>query len=475
MRVPFAVLLPAVRPLAALPRCAARAPLAELRASPAAAARRPGLRAFAAAAHLPPRTAPRGALFSGLPVLRAPYARPWAPRLPGKAAATSQLARLATAAHAGSGHGTPPPVVGYWLLANAALVFGIVVLGGITRLTESGLSITEWNLIRGMKWPSSEDEWNEEWRKYKETPEYKILNHSMSLNEFKSIFFYEWAHRMWGRFIGAFFILPAGYFLARGHLPGSTKWRVLEIGALIGFQGALGWYMVKSGLDEQHLESRPINTPRVSQYRLAAHLGTAFVVYAASVMEGLRILRDNKPPDVLKNIARAISNPQLSSFARASRFTAALTFITVLSGAFVAGLDAGLVYNEWPWMGGRIVPSDLLGLTEVAEKEGRDYPAWRNFLENPSAVQFDHRMLAYTTLTTVSALWLYSRRLPLPRNVRIAVNSLVAVAYLQATLGITTLLYLVPVELASAHQAGSLTLWTVALYLAHAMKRLPVK
>lgn len=154
----------------------------------------------------------------------------------------------------------------------------------------------------------------------------------MTLHEFKSIFFYEWAHRNWGRFIGAFFLIPAGYFFARGMLPGKTKWRILEIGALIGFQGALGWYMVKSGLDEQHLENRPISTPRVSQYRLASHLGVAFLVYAASILEGLKVLRANQAPEAIKAMTQALSNPKLTSFAKYSKATALLTFITVISG-----------------------------------------------------------------------------------------------------------------------------------------------
>jgi len=165
----------------------------------------------------------------------------------------------------------------------------------------------------------------------------------------------------------------------------------------------------------------------------------------------------------------------VTKFAKYARATSALTFITVISGAFVAGLDAGLVYNEWPLMGGRLVPTDLFGLSEVGPKDGESIPMWKNFLENPSTVQFDHRMLAYTTLATVTALWVASRRVPLPPSARSTANLLLAAAWGQASLGIFTLLYLVPVPLASAHQTGALVLWTVALRLVHTLRKVPVK
>ncbi|KAF8975401.1 Cytochrome c oxidase assembly protein cox15, partial [Entomortierella lignicola] len=188
---------------------------------------------------------------------------------------------------------TVKPVVGYWMLTISAMTFGIVVLGGMTRLTESGLSIVEWNLIKGMKPPRSQAEWEEEFEKYKQFPEYKILNHGMTLEEFKRIFYYEWSHRMLGRAIGAAFILPGIFFASRGMLSKNIARRSLIIGGLIGFQGALGWYMVKSGLDEQ-LMSTPGATPRVSQYRLAAHLGSAFLIYTGTLMTGLKVLTDYK-------------------------------------------------------------------------------------------------------------------------------------------------------------------------------------
>ncbi|KAF9424653.1 Cytochrome c oxidase assembly protein cox15 [Podila epigama] len=330
------------------------------------------------------------------------------------------------------------PIVGYWMMAISAMTFGIVVVGGMTRLTESGLSIVEWNLIKGMKPPRSQAEWEEEFEKYKQFPEYKILNHGMTLPEFKRIFYYEWSHRMLGRAIGAAFILPGLYFASRGMLSKSIARRSWIIGGLIGFQGALGWYMVKSGLDEQ-LMLTPGATPRVSQYRLAAHLGSAFLIYTGAFMTGLKVLTDYSiSQGKFESLRAALNNPALKRFKGAAHGIVALVFFTAISGAFVAGLDAGLVYNEFPLMGGRLMPP------------------------------------ATTTFTAVTSLFLYSRGLPLPPHVRLGVNVLMGVACCQVGLGIATLLYMVPVSLGTAHQAGSLTLLTSALYLMHSLKKVPV-
>ncbi|KAL1917389.1 uncharacterized protein VTP21DRAFT_5045 [Calcarisporiella thermophila] len=363
------------------------------------------------------------------------------------------------------------PIVGYWLLFNAGSTFGIVVLGGLTRLTESGLSITEWNLIKGMKPPRSEEEWEVEFEKYKQFPEYKILNHQMTLPEFKSIFYMEWAHRMWGRFIGISFLLPAVYFTYKGYMTPAITRRAWGLGALIGFQGVLGWYMVKSGLKEE-LMTTPGAVPRVSPYRLAAHLGTAFVIYAGSIMTGLKVLRDWKIAQGTfpAGVTTALQNPRLAVFRRSAIGTAFLVFATAISGAFVAGLDAGLIYNEFPYMGGRLIPDDLW-TKDFAREDALGM--LRNIFENPTTAQFDHRVLAISTFSVISSLWLYSRRLPLPPGARLAVNSLMGVALLQVSLGIGTLLLMVPTDLAAAHQAGSLTLLTTALWLTHAMKRIP--
>ncbi|CAJ0648172.1 13869_t:CDS:10 [Entrophospora sp. SA101] len=365
---------------------------------------------------------------------------------------------------------TTKPIVGYWLLGTAGLVFGIVVLGGLTRLTESGLSIVEWKPITGVLPPLTKNQWEEDFEKYKQFPEYKLLNNQMTLPDFKYIYYMEWGHRIWGRVIGLAFLLPATYFGIRGYMSKSTIKKVIGLGGLLGFQGFLGWYMVKSGLSDELMTSGAV--PRVSHYRLAAHLGSAFLLYSGMALTGLQVLRDAKIArgTFPKNVTDALSNPMLNRFRLLTKFTAALVFITSMSGALVAGLDAGLIYNEFPYMGNNIIPPS----SELFSKEysGPDEKKiWRNFFDNPTTVQFDHRVLAVTTLTTISSLWFYSRFVPLTRQARLACNFLLGVGCLQATLGICTLIYMVPISLASTHQAGSLTLLSTALWLLHAMKR----
>ncbi|KND05047.1 uncharacterized protein SPPG_00724 [Spizellomyces punctatus DAOM BR117] len=360
------------------------------------------------------------------------------------------------------------PIVGWWYLFSGSLVFGIVAIGGLTRLTESGLSIVEWNLIKGMKPPRSQQEWEEEFEKYKQFPEYKLLNHHMTLPEFKSIFYMEWAHRMVGRFIGLSFIIPGAYFAYKGHMSKIIRNRSLLVAALIGGQGLLGWYMVKSGLSDEIMEKAHA-VPRVSHYWLAAHLGSAFTIYSIMLVTGLDILRANKAK-AIENLRLILKHADVIKFRRYAIGTAGLVFLTAMSGAFVAGLDAGLIYNEFPKMGEGYVPSDMWAMSTRTERNPNPGPFWKDLLENPSAVQFNHRVLAMTTASSVGALWLYSRRVKLPRNARLAVNALLAMAGVQVTLGITTLLYLVPVPLAAAHQSGSLTLLSIALWLMHTLR-----
>ncbi|CEP13771.1 hypothetical protein [Parasitella parasitica] len=366
------------------------------------------------------------------------------------------------------------PAVAYWLYFNAGMVFSIVVVGGLTRLTESGLSITEWNVISGMKPPRSELEWNQEFEKYKQFPEYKILNRHMTLEEFKNIFYWEWSHRMIGRFIGASFVLPGLYFASRGHMTKRVAKQTFGITCLMGFQGFMGWYMVKSGLSEA-LMKEPGAVPRVSQYRLTAHLATAIAIYASTIFVAADIIRANK---IAKgkfpgNTASMLNNPILKRFRIATHSLGALMMVTVMSGGLVAGLDAGLIYNEFPFMGKGIVPPKAELWSDRYVKQN-DNGKWRNLLENPTTVQFDHRTLAETTATLTTALWLYSRKLPLPKNVRMAVNTMMGAVVVQVTLGISTLIYMVPIELAAAHQAGALALLTSNFWLIHALRRVPV-
>ncbi|GAA5983605.1 hypothetical protein JCM11641_007297 [Rhodosporidiobolus odoratus] len=375
------------------------------------------------------------------------------------------------------------PIVSRYLFGIAGLVFAIVVVGGMTRLTESGLSITEWNVIKGVKLPLSQAEWQEEFDKYKLTPEWKINNSHMTVEDFKKIYMWEWGHRILGRIIGITFLAPIPFFIAKKQLARGAAVALFGIATLIGGQGALGWYMVKSGLDEESVKDLG-GVPRVSQYRLAAHLGMAFLVYAACLRMGWGIGRDWKLVKKAqglggwKTVEETVVGLQSKVVGRTRAIVTALSalvFITALSGAFVAGLDAGLIYNEWPLMGGQLHPpaSELNKdfYCRKADKSDR----WRNITENPTTVQFDHRMLAYTTFISVVSLFLYARRphikaqLP-PTSYRLIKGSM-HMAVLQVALGISTLLYLVPTHLAATHQAGSLVLLSLVLATGASLRR----
>ncbi|KAK7930843.1 hypothetical protein WMY93_007238 [Mugilogobius chulae] len=342
-------------------------------------------------------------------------------------------------------------LVGRWLVGCSGLVVGAVVLGGVTRLTESGLSMVDWHLVREMKPPQTQEEWEEEFSKYQQFPEFKILNHSMTLPEFKFIFYMEWGHRMWGRLVGLSYILPAIYFWRKGYFTRSMKGKVLGLCGFVFFQGLLGWYMVKSGLEEKP-ESHDI--PRVSQYRLCAHLGSALLLYCASLWTGLTLLQSPQKLVETKNVML------LRKFAKG---TGILVFLTALSGAFVAGLDAGLVYNSFPKMGERWIPDDLLAFS----------PTLKNVFENPTTVQFDHRILGISTLAAITGLYLFSRKVMLPKRAKMAISLLTAMAYGQVALGISTLLLYVPTPLAATHQSGSLALLSLAIWVLAELRKVP--
>lgn len=274
----------------------------------------------------------------------------------------------------------------------------------------------------------------------------------MTLEEFKFIFWMEYGHRMWGRLIGAFFAFPATYFWSKGYFNKGMKIRVGIFGALIGMQGLMGWYMVKSGLEDRfHGEN---DVPRVSQYRLAAHLSFAFVLYTLFLWSALDHLL---PAQALQQVAKSALRVK-----KLAHLTKAMVFITAMSGAFVAGLDAGLVYNSFPKMADRWIPSDILAFS----------PTMRNFTENPTTVQFDHRVLGTATLTLISGLWLLSRKCKLPPRAYKAATAVAVMGWMQVILGISTLLTYVPVPLAASHQSGSLVLLSLAIWLSHECKLL---
>ncbi|KAL8860609.1 MAG: hypothetical protein Q9178_002962 [Gyalolechia marmorata] len=360
----------------------------------------------------------------------------------------------------------------YWLLGSAASVFGIVVFGGLTRLTESGLSITEWRPVTGSLPPRNDQDWTAEFTKYRSSPEFKLLNPHMTLDEFKSIYYMEWGHRIWGRVVGISFLLPAAYFIVRRKVSAPMAAKIVGIAGLIGFQGFLGWWMVKSGLKDDLFA--PGSHPRVSQYRLTAHLGTAFLCYTAMLWNGLSILREHKllaDPQAAMKLFERLKRPELRFFRASVGALAGLVFCTAMSGGLVAGLDAGLIYNEFPYMGSGLTPpkSELFSDFYSHTPDKSDI-WWRNALENPSLVQLDHRILATTTFTSVMALWAYTKFSPtlgtmLPAACKRGMHGVVGFVGLQVALGITTLLYLVPLPLASAHQAGSLALLSSVIIL----------
>ena len=330
--------------------------------------------------------------------------------------------------------------VAMWLLASAAMVAAMVVVGGVTRLTHSGLSIVEWKPLVGAIPPLTEADWRALFDKYRESPEARIVNAGMTLAGFQHIFFWEYFHRLLGRTIGVVFLAPLAWFAWRRVIPRPLAVRLSGIFVLGGLQGALGWYMVASGL---------VDVPRVSPYRLAAHLGLAFAILALMLWIALDLLRG----PAAAAAPRAPGRPALG--------LAGLVLVMVLSGAFVAGTHAGFVFNTWPLMGSRFIPE---GLFPIA-------PWWRNVFENIPLVQLDHRMLAYTVAASVVALWIRCRRVDgLPRRARLATHALLAALTLQVTLGISTLLLVVPVPLAAAHQAGAVLLFSAAVWAASELR-----
>ena len=317
----------------------------------------------------------------------------------------------------------------------------MVVVGGVTRLTHSGLSIVEWQPIVGTIPPLDETAWQDAFHKYQKTPEYKQVNHGMSLQEFKGIFWMEYFHRLLGRLIGFVFLLPLLYFLARRKFDPPFALKLSGIFVLGALQGAMGWYMVKSGL---------VDDPRVSQYRLTAHLGLAFAIYGVMLWVALGLLFPERAGP---------GDDRLQPLRRFARGLAALIFVMVLSGGFVAGIHAGFAYNTFPLMNGHLVPPELFMLD----------PWYLNFFNNMATVQFDHRLIALSLAVLVPAFWVKAIKTELPLRARLFSHLLPLALAVQITLGICTLLWVVPVGLAAAHQAGALVLFTVVLTLTHAL------
>ena len=330
--------------------------------------------------------------------------------------------------------------VAAWLFGCCALILMMVVVGGITRLTLSGLSITEWKPVVGVLPPLSAADWTAEFAKYQQIPEYRLVHYAMSLEEFKGIYFWEYLHRLLGRLIGVAYAMPFVWFLARRRLPRALVVPLAAIFALGFGQGGLGWYMVESGLADR---------AEVSQYRLVAHLTLALAIYTAILWVALGIVR-----------GPACSDPG-RGWRRAAEIILFLIALTISAGGLVAGTRAGLVYNTFPLMDGRLVPA---GYAEL-------HPFFLNWFENAAAVQFDHRVLALATAVSVMLLWAAGWHARLVRPARVALHALLAVSALQVGLGIATLLLVVPIPLAATHQTTAVLMLTAAVVLRHTLRR----
>ncbi|MCE9569216.1 MAG: COX15/CtaA family protein [Rhodocyclales bacterium] len=313
--------------------------------------------------------------------------------------------------------------VAWWLFACCALVFLTMVVGGVTRLSHA--------------------DWLELFAKYQQTPEFIKRNHDMTLEGFQFIFWWEWAHRLSGRLIGVVFFLPYVWFLVRGRLRGALAGKVFGFFILGGLQGAMGWYMVKSGL---------VDDPRVSQYRLAAHLGLAFLLFGLMYWTGLGMLQPRRA-------AGAMWQKSALATRRLGNWLVALVFIMVLSGALVAGIRAGLAYNTFPLMNGHFLPPEAF----VVE------PLWLNFFTNMATVQFDHRLIAWALMGLIP--WFSWRIWTETPTARLPAAVLTLWLAVQVGLGIATLLLQVPVALGAAHQAGAMVLFGIVLWANHAIRR----
>lgn len=331
--------------------------------------------------------------------------------------------------------------IALWLLLVCAAIFIMLVIGGATRLTHSGLSMMTWDPLMGWIPPLSDQAWQESFEHYKKIPEFFELNPDMDIEGYKGIFMLEYIHRVWGRLIGMFFLLPFLYFLFAGKISKALRPKLIVMFLLGGMQGLLGWYMVSSGFDNPH----------VSQYRLTAHLVAAFIIFTYIFWVALGLLYP----------AAESSLYETARLRRVLTWLTGLIAVTVAAGGFVAGLKAGFAYNTFPLMDGHFIP----------EGYGMIEPFYLNFFENIAAVQFDHRILAESTLIFVVSIWFYARRLELIGRARLGFNLMLAMVCIQFLLGVTTLLFEVPVALGVAHQGGALLLYATALFTLHALRK----
>lgn len=338
-------------------------------------------------------------------------------------------------------HASHDRQIATWLIICAVVIYGMIILGGVTRLTDSGLSMVEWRPLMGVIPPLSDAAWMETFDKYKQYPEYQKVNRGMSLDAFKMIFMYEYLHRVLGRIIGVLFFFPMLYFAFKGRVKAGLMPKLWLLFIMGGCQGLLGWYMVKSGL---------VDRPDVSQYRLTAHLGLAVLIYAYMLWVIFDLL-----------FPRGAAFGAVASMARWALGLVALVYLMILSGGLVAGTDAGFAYNTWPLMGTSFIPPGLYGYD----------PAWLSAFEDITTIQFNHRIFAYLlTAIIVVFAWRVLRNAGAGRLRWAAILLLLSLA-LQLVLGISTLLLHVPVSLGAAHQGGAVLLLSAAIFLAHSLRR----
>lgn len=326
-----------------------------------------------------------------------------------------------------------------WLMVLFALVFVMIAVGGMTRLTDSGLSITEWRPVTGALPPMNAEDWQSEFAKYQAIDEFKVQNSWMELSDFKEIYWWEWSHRQLGRVIGLVWALGFVWFLIRRQIPTGWHGRLLLIGALGGAQGAIGWWMVSSGVTAGQ------GVTDVASYRLATHLGLAFAILAFITWYVLMLGRSER------ELMQARRTKEAKQFGLATGLLH-FAFLQILLGALVAGIDAGRYFIDWPLMQGQVFPPDAFDIT----------PLWRNFFENAGLVQFIHRMTGYLLAVFGIVVWLRGRK-SAHATTRFAFNAVMAALALQIALGITTVLYAAPVHIALMHQALAVILWVLIL------------
>jgi cytochrome c oxidase assembly protein subunit 15 len=337
-------------------------------------------------------------------------------------------------------------IVATWLFAIAFMVLVMILLGGVTRLADAGLAIMEWAPFAGALPPMSDAEWQRLYHLYQQIPQYALVNDSLSLAGFKQIFWLEWIHRLWGRLIGLAFVIPLIWFWSSGRIEPRLRPRLALLFVLGGLQGAIGWFMVASGFEPE--------ATAVSPYRLVIHLALALVLYGAILWTGLTVLRPVPPRPAAARLLH-----------RLAWACCGCVVLTMLAGGFVAGTHAGLDYNTFPLMDGRLVPQEY----------GRLEPFVRNLTENIAAVQFDHRLLATLTVIVAVITAVVGFAEHPPRASKFALLALLGVASVQYVLGMATLLLIVPIALATLHQAVATLLLTAAIVLLHTSRPPPVR